>query len=150
MLWQIIFQRRETDDRRPAVAERPEPRVDPENEALRRRLFQKGHDLSGNAGEILVRAQRAGTVRFSLFRIQKNQVDVGGKIQFTAAELAHRQYYQRDLRTITISRRTESLLQLPRRKARRCCDYFVGEIGQCHQRFSQAGCTGEIPPQHLQ
>ena len=117
MLWQIIFQRGETDDRRPAVAERPEPRINPENETLRRHLFQQGHDLSGNAGEIFVRAQRAGAVRFSLFRIQKNQVDVGGKIQFAAAELAHRQYYQRNLRTITISRRTKSLLQLPRRIA---------------------------------
>ncbi len=76
VLQQVRFERGETADRRPALTEGPQPRIDPEDETIGSIFVEQCYDLPGDAGKVLLRTQRALPIGFPPFRVQENKVDI--------------------------------------------------------------------------
>ena len=86
---QIIFQRGRVRDHRPAVAEGAQAQIDAEDEAVFGLLFQQPDELLHEAGEELLVADRSRAIGLAAFGVHRHEVDIGGEIEFAAAELAH-------------------------------------------------------------
>jgi hypothetical protein len=147
VLLQIVLEGREAQCDPAAVAERPQPQVHAVDEAFDRGRGQQLHHLLAEAQEELRVVDRARTVGFAAFRIEKNEIDVGAEIQLAAAELAHAEDHQ--------------LLRLPAVRPAR--DAVAGDEGLIHicagepdagicqrrkiaQRLVEIGPAGDIAP----
>src|SRR5205814_9583916 len=82
--YEIFLERIEARDERAGVAPGAKAHVDPEDEAVRGALVERGDQAAAEAREEFQVARRA-----VLLGVEKDEIDVGGHIQLAAAELAH-------------------------------------------------------------
>ena len=89
----VVFEGIETRDQRSAAAERAQPHVHPEHDAVLGSGGERLHQLSTQPGEELFVAEGAPPFppdAFATRRISEQQVDIGGEVEFLRAELAQR------------------------------------------------------------
>ena len=92
----IEFQGIERPHQRTTVTVRAKPHIDAENKTLLCHPIEQSNSYLPKPGEVclVIQALPPTTSRTRL-RVGENQIDVRGKIQLLAAELAHGQYDQR-------------------------------------------------------
>ena len=108
----VVFHRSKTHRQRPAFAVRPQTGVNPIHKTVLRHIIQRGDQLAAQAHEILLIAQRAPAVYLAIFGVKENQVDIRGKIEFAATQLAHCQHQKPLLLSLSIARRAQLSHQL--------------------------------------
>jgi len=95
---QVLFHHAQAGGQRSRVAVRTQGHVHTESKTVLRDLGQGGDQFLAHANEKLVIRQaalaRLGSLRVTIFRVNKDQVDVRRDIQLAAALLAHRQDHQ--------------------------------------------------------
>ena len=69
----------------------------------------------------------APTARDTLTLIDKQQVDVGGKIQLAATELAHAEHQQAQGRTLFVISAPETRLEMLVQPGDGACDHGIGK-----------------------
>ena len=84
---EIFLERVEARGERSRFAPGAKAHVDPENEAVRRALVERGDQAAAETREEFQIARRV-----VLIGIEKNEIDVGGHVQLAAAELPHAHY----------------------------------------------------------
>ena len=90
LLLVIIFQRGKAQHQRATFAKRTQPHIHAIDEAILRWLIQHFNQPLPHAGKKLRVIQfPASTLRTTMFRPGKNQIDIRGEIQFPAAQLTH-------------------------------------------------------------
>src|SRR5579872_5586055 len=87
---QILLERVEARDERTACAERPQPHIDAEYEALVGARLEHPDQALAEAGEEFFVGDGPRSVGLTMLRKEKDQIDVGGEVELPAAELAHR------------------------------------------------------------
>ena len=109
-----------------------QPQVHPERVALLGDLLDPRHEIAAHARE-----ERAGLQpalrparRLAVGAVDEHEVDVGGIVQFLAAELAHADDGQARLAAVGVERRAESRARLGQRVRRRLRQAGVGEPRQ--------------------
>ena len=81
MLLQVIVERGETHDQRPALAEGPQAHIHSKDETVFGSHIEQPDELAPEAVEIFFVVDHAGAVGFTGLRKKKHEVDVGRKIQ---------------------------------------------------------------------
>ena len=89
---QVVVEEHRAGRQRPAVAEGPQPHVDAEHAALGGALAQQPDHEPAQAREEILVVDAARARGGALVGKQEDQVDVGGKIELAAAELAHAEH----------------------------------------------------------
>ena len=91
---EVVLERIEARDERAGVPVRPQPHVHPEDVSVGGDLGEHGDQPAAEYRAVLLVADRAGSLRFPVLRVDEDQVDIGGDIQLGAAELAHAQHME--------------------------------------------------------
>ena len=94
MRHEILLESIESHRQRTGVAPWPQAHVDAKHPAVFGRLGKQRDQALAQRAEILVIGQGAPALRIAFFGVQENQVDIGGDIEFAAAELAHADHDQ--------------------------------------------------------
>ena len=90
LLLVIIFQRGKAQHQRATFAKRTQPHIHAIDEAILRWLIQHFNQPLPHAGKKLRVIQfPASTLRTTMFRPGKNQIDIRGEIQLPTAQLTH-------------------------------------------------------------
>ena len=76
VLRQIVLERCETAGKGPGIAERPQPHIDPEHEAVDGRRRQQTDQRLPESQEELIVADRCAVIGFAALGEQEDQVDV--------------------------------------------------------------------------
>ncbi|TXT24789.1 MAG: hypothetical protein FD134_1385 [Gallionellaceae bacterium] len=95
LLHQIFFQRGEAHHQRAAVAVRAQAHIHAEHHAFVGQFADQADQTTPELGEKFVVGKRARAVAFAVFRIEKDQVNVGRHVQLAPAQLAHADHQQR-------------------------------------------------------
>ena len=93
--------------------------------------------------EVLLVVEGARPVGFAVFGEQKHQIDVGGEVQFAAAQLAHAEHDERRLGARRAARPAES--RLADAAARRRTAARIQRIGQVGNSLQRSRSTPALP-----
>ena len=85
----ILIERIEAGGKRPAITPGPQAHIDAKHPAVTGRLIDRGDDALAKALKEVGVINAAPAVGLAIARVNKNQIDVRGHIQLTAAEFAH-------------------------------------------------------------
>ena len=143
---QVILQRRQAHRQRPAGSERPQPRIDAECHAVRRRLVEQLDQQLHQAAEVLVRAGPGMALEYHALRIQDHEVHIRRKVEFAAAQLAHGQDHRFHRRSVGVHGLAETPQQLRPRVAVGGNDGAVGQQRQVGEVGVQIRPARQIPP----
>ncbi len=113
MLGKIGFERRKTRYGRAAFAERAQPGIDSKGESICCFRVKQSNNVARPAREIFLCADAALAIRFITLRIQKDNIDIRGKIEFAAPKLSHAKYDDRHGLSVPVSDDAESSVQHP-------------------------------------
>ena len=150
VLQQVGLERRKTGDGRSAVAERAQTSIHAKHEAIRGAIIQQPDDNLRQASEILLATQLARSVAFPIRGIQEDDIDVGGEIQFAAAQLAHRQHDERHDITSRPAETAMAFLELPLAVAPRGREHPVRKCRQRGKRLVKLRNPRNLTPQDVQ
>ena len=150
VLQQVGFERREADHGRPALAERPQSRIDSEHEAVRRAFIEKRDDLAREAPEVFLGADALAAVRLSVGGIQEDQVEIRREIELPAAELAHAENHERHDAVVRVAHAAKARSQLAHGPRRRGRQHPVREVRQRGECLVEVGEAEYLAPQHVQ
>jgi hypothetical protein len=152
VLLQVVLERREAEDQGAAFAEWPQAHVDSKYEAVLGSGIEQCDELPAEALKVLQVVDAAGPAARARLGEQQDEIDVGRKIEFVTAELAHAQNDQGHGLSGRRSRRAKYGLEQLLRKPRGGSDAGIGEIRERPQRLGAARPADEVAPsdaQHL-
>ncbi len=89
MLLQVILERGQTHDQRPAFAEGPQPHIDAKYKAFRIARVEQADEFPAEAIEVFLIVDHPWPARLTGRGRQKNQIDIRGKIELAAAQFPH-------------------------------------------------------------
>jgi hypothetical protein len=140
----VLLHRGEAQRDAPGAAERAQAQVDAEHVAVGGDFGEQLDQLLRDAGEERLVRERTRAVGLAVLGEREHQVDVGGKVQLAAAELAEREHDQALRLTRGRTRRPVACLQLALGVRER----------QLEAAFGQRGCAGErlldgVEPVHV-
>ena len=148
---EVFLQRGEAGNHRSAVAVGPQAQVDAEHIAVRRDFRNDLGQLAAEQGEVLMVGNPAWSAGLAVFRIDVDEVDVRGDIQFAAAQLAHADDDQLLSRAAFRAHGRAMAFAQPGIEA--AAGMGDGDFGQGADRghhFLQIGTTGEVACQQAQ
>ena len=91
---QVLLERRIGHREGPALAVGPQPHVDAEHVAVRRDVVERADDAPAEPLEEFPVRQRPRAIRIAVFRIDEDEIDVGGHVELAPAELAHADHHE--------------------------------------------------------
>ena len=130
---EVLLHRRERQRHPPGIAERAQAQVDSVAEAVRGHLVQQLRQLLAEPREVVGGGQRAHAVGFAFVLVGVDKVDIGGKIQLAAAELAEAEHHQSLCVAFRIADDAEALREL----GFQCCER------QLQAAFGECGAAGQ-------
>ena len=108
LLLVVIFQCGKAHDQRTAIAKRPQPHIYTIDKAIHGGLIQYfDQPLAHTGKELSIIELTPSAARGAVFRPGENKVDVRGKVEFAAPQLAHAQNQQRLRVAVGITGRTK-------------------------------------------
>src|SRR3990167_6495914 len=146
----IVFQSGETDDQRAGNAIGPQPHIDAEYKTTHC-LFPNGANRPlAQPGEIFVVGDKFWAGGRAIFRIGKNQIDIGGYVELAPAQLAHADHDQ-FLRHAAFTDGIAIKLTLPTIQVfYREADRHLGQHGAGFHHFRQICQTVQVTHHHAQ
>ncbi len=143
----ILFQRVVAAHQRAGAAVGAQAHIHTEHETVGVAFGQRLDQRLPEPGEILLGAERPAPACRTRLRVGKNQIDIGGEIQFTGTQFAHRQHHQRCRLTAIPAQRRRCIRGLPGiQPLQRSLDTGVGQIGQILQRFLERRPAAQVAP----
>jgi hypothetical protein len=85
---EVVLQRGQRGDQRPAFAEGAQPHVHAEGLSIGGHLGEQGDQRAAREGEVLVVRDGSRPCRFTVGAVEEDEVHVGGDVELAAAELA--------------------------------------------------------------
>ena len=106
---------------------------------------QANEAFAGSREELMVaHAARAFTPGFTFLGIDEDEIDVGGDVEFAAAQLAHADHHQFLAFARFRARHAQRLLQLLHDAGESAFDGDFGQQGHGRADFSQAGAASQV------
>ena len=124
---EIVLHRRKRHRDAPGGAERPQAQVDAMTEALGGDFVEQFRQLLAQAGEVILRRQRARAIAVAVLFVGVDQIDIRAEVQFAAAELAQREHHQPHRRSIGAAHHAGTLLELALQRRQPALQAVFGE-----------------------
>ena len=150
MLQEIGLERTEADHRWTTFAERTQSRINAKRKALGRGLVEQRDNFPCQPAEVFLRAHALAAIGLAILRIEKNQVDIRGQIQLTAAKLSHTQYDERDTLARRRTHTAEARLKRTLGQSRGNVEHAIGKIRQRLQCLVEIGEPENLAPDDMQ
>ncbi len=146
MLLQVVLERAEVHRERTRLAERPQAHVHAEHESLGGAGIEQPDQRLAEAREVLLVRDPARAVGLAALGIEEHEVDVGGEVEFAAAQLAHADDDEFLGLAGRRARRAIARRERARREGERSADRAVRERGQFAQRLVERREPGQVAP----
>ncbi|MNV20350.1 hypothetical protein D3C71_1112440 [compost metagenome] len=119
----------------PGGAERTQAQIDAVAEAFGGGFIEQPRQALAEPGEVLLGGQRAGAIGLPAVRVGVDQVDVGGEVQLTAAQLAQTEHHQPLRRAVGVTHHTVAAGELLFQRDQRQLQAVLGQ----HRGAGQGG-----------